>query len=267
MKIEKIAVVTNYNISDKLAAAVTVSEKLSQYIDEIYIPEGYKTYYPALDVESVEDTWWTKFLKETNSNLVHNNSWSGSTICYTGYAGDCSQTSSFICRYRKLKECGFFKENEIDTIFVFGGTNDSWANAPLGNLQFDSWAEKDLFEVSDKIVKSDYVAMDVKSYPEGYAKAVGTEADVAVYDRSIRILRDSGVPHEFRTTAVGGLHTPEDFAAIGRWLAGTSAYYIQRFVDSGRLLGEGFTPFSIEEMEHLLTVVREKIPTAQLRGC
>ena len=111
-----------------------------------YIPEGYKTYYPALDVESVEDTWWTKFLKETNSNLVHNNSWSGSTICYTGYAGDCSQTSSFICRYRKLKESGFFKENEIDTIFVFGGTNDSWADAPLGNLQFDSWAEKDLFE-------------------------------------------------------------------------------------------------------------------------
>ena len=30
MKIEKIAVVTNYNISDKLAAAVTVSEKLSR---------------------------------------------------------------------------------------------------------------------------------------------------------------------------------------------------------------------------------------------
>ena len=111
-----------------------------------YIPDGYKTYYPALDVESVEDTWWIKFLKETNSNLVHNNSWSGSTICYTGYAGDCSQTSSFICRYRKLKECGFFKENEIDTLFVFGGTNDSWANAPLGNLQFDGWAEKDLFE-------------------------------------------------------------------------------------------------------------------------
>lgn len=42
MKIGKIAVVTNYNISDKLAAAVTVSEKLSQYIDDIYIPEGYK---------------------------------------------------------------------------------------------------------------------------------------------------------------------------------------------------------------------------------
>lgn len=113
----------------------------------------------------------------------------------------------------------------------------------------------------------DYVAMDVKSSPAGYAAVAGVDTEWTVFDRSIRILRDSGVPHEFRTTAVGGLHTPEDFAAIGGWLAGTSAYYIQRFVDSGRLLGEGFYPFSVAEMEHLLTVVREKIPTAQLRGC
>ena len=112
----------------------------------------------------------------------------------------------------------------------------------------------------------DYVAMDVKSSPAGYAAAAGVDTDWTVFDRSIRILRDSGVPHEFRTTAVGGLHTPEDFAAIGEWLAGTSAYYIQRFVDSGRLLGDGFHPFSIEEMEHLLTMVRERIPAAQLRG-
>ena len=113
----------------------------------------------------------------------------------------------------------------------------------------------------------DYVAMDVKSSPAGYAAAAGVDTDWTVFDRSIRILQESGVPHEFRTTAVGGLHTPEDFAAIGRWLSGASAYYIQRFVDSGRLLGEGFSPFSIEEMERLLTVAREHIPTAQLRGC
>lgn len=113
----------------------------------------------------------------------------------------------------------------------------------------------------------DYVAMDVKSSPQGYGLATGADMDVAVYDRSIQILRDSGLPHEFRTTAVGGIHTPADFAAIGQWLAGADAYYIQRFVDSGQLLGEGFYPFSIEEMEHLLTTVREYIPSAQLRGC
>ena len=113
----------------------------------------------------------------------------------------------------------------------------------------------------------DYVAMDVKSSPAGYAAAAGVDTDWTVFDRSIRILQDSGIAHEFRTTAVGGLHTPEDFTAIGEWLAGTSAYYIQRFVDSGRLLGDGFYPFSIEEMEHLLTIVREFVPAAQLRGC
>ena len=113
----------------------------------------------------------------------------------------------------------------------------------------------------------DYVAMDVKSSPAGYTAATGTEVDVAVYDRSVQILRNSGVPYEFRTTAVGGIHTPEDFAAIGRWLGDVPRYFIQRFVDSGQLLGEGYHPFSIEEMEQLLTTVREYIPSAQLRGC
>lgn len=48
----------------------------------------------------------------------------------------------------------------------------------------------------------DYVAMDVKSSPEGYSAATGSDADPVVYDRSIRLLRQSGIPHEFRTTAV-----------------------------------------------------------------
>ena len=32
-------------------------------------------------------------------------------------------------------------------MFVFGGTNDSWSNAPLGEMQFADWEEKDLFLV------------------------------------------------------------------------------------------------------------------------
>jgi hypothetical protein len=30
---------------------------------------------------------------------------------------------------------------------VFGGTNDSWSEAPLGELKFSGWEEKDLFSV------------------------------------------------------------------------------------------------------------------------
>ncbi|MBQ9860255.1 MAG: anaerobic ribonucleoside-triphosphate reductase activating protein [Clostridia bacterium] len=112
----------------------------------------------------------------------------------------------------------------------------------------------------------DYVAMDVKSSPAGYPLATGSDADPSVYDRSIRLLRQSGIPHEFRTTAVGGIHTPADFAAIGEWLRGTERYFIQRFVDSGNLLGAGYTPFSDEEMAELLNQVKPYIPHAEIRG-
>lgn len=112
----------------------------------------------------------------------------------------------------------------------------------------------------------DYVAMDIKSSPDGYAAATGTDADVSAVTDSLSLLRQSGIPYELRTTAVRGIHTAADFAAIGEWLGDVPAYFIQRFVDSGQLLGEGFDAFSPEEMEHLLTTVRAYIPSAQLRG-
>lgn len=113
----------------------------------------------------------------------------------------------------------------------------------------------------------DYVAMDVKSSPEGYAAAAGSEVDIAAIDESICLLRGSGVDHEFRTTAVKGIHTVADFEAIGRWLAGPQVkYFIQGFVDSGNLLGSDCAAFSQEEMAALLAAVRPFIPGAALRG-
>jgi hypothetical protein len=122
---------------------------------EGYIPDGYAFYYcpqgrPETPVTKmrVEETWWARLSKAQNAELVLNNSWSGSTIGYTGYDNsDCSQSSSFIYRYRQLQKDGFFNKNQIDTLFVFGGTNDSWSDAPLGELKFSNWEEKDLFRV------------------------------------------------------------------------------------------------------------------------
>ena len=114
---------------------------------------------------------------------------------------------------------------------------------------------------------ADYVAMDVKSSPEGYGRCAGVPGDVLpAVEESVRLLRSSGVPHEFRTTAVKGLHTPEDFEAIGRWLAGEENYFIQSYADSGDILAPGMEAFSKEELEELLAAVRPHIPRAQLRG-
>ena len=122
-----------------------------------FIPEGNEPYYypggfsngvEKNDVENMTDTWWGQLIAEKGYNLLLNDSWSGSTIGYTGYNNvDCSETSSFICRFNKLKGNGFFKENKLDTVFVFGGTNDAWCGAPIGELKYADWSKEDLYSV------------------------------------------------------------------------------------------------------------------------
>jgi NAD+ kinase len=40
--IKKIAIITNYNIQEKLGAAMQVADKLCEFVNEIYIPESYR---------------------------------------------------------------------------------------------------------------------------------------------------------------------------------------------------------------------------------
>lgn len=95
----------------------------------------------------------------------------------------------------------------------------------------------------------DYVAMDIKNSREKYSLTVGVpNFDLAPIDESIRLIRESGIDYEFRTTAVRQFHTAADFTAIGRWLHGSKNYYIQNFNDSGNLIGSGMSDFSEEEL-------------------
>ena len=121
-----------------------------------YIPQGYAVYYSGADcdntdVRKVEETWWHRVCTDLSLHLVRNDSWSGSTLCNTGYNGDCSETNSFIYRLEKLEAENFFRENEIDTVFIFGCTNDSWANAPLGELRLQEHTKEELYAVCPAI--------------------------------------------------------------------------------------------------------------------
>lgn len=112
----------------------------------------------------------------------------------------------------------------------------------------------------------DYVAMDIKSSKESYFKLIGKEIDLSLIEKSVDIIKQSGIPYEFRTTAVKSLHTKEDFYNIGLWLKGVDKYFIQHFVDSGETIEKGHIPFSADEMQELLIEVRKNIPNATLRG-
>lgn len=111
----------------------------------------------------------------------------------------------------------------------------------------------------------DYVAMDVKASFKNYSVATGSDIPTDNFKRSIDIIRESGINHEFRTTAVKGILSEEDFIDIAKHLKGENKYFIQKFVDSGNLLGGG-EAFSKEEILEILEKVKKYIPEAELRG-
>jgi hypothetical protein len=115
-----------------------------------FVPDKHAVYYTGkgeCGITSVEETWWKMLIDKTGINLVLNSSWSGSTICYTGRVSpEYGYRSSFVNRMHIMLKENFFKEKEIDTVFIFGGTNDSWLDStPKGSIQFDGFKEEDLY--------------------------------------------------------------------------------------------------------------------------
>ncbi len=117
---------------------------------EGYIPKGYEFYYNTYDgvratCTSVDYTWWKVFAKKTNSEILMNDSYSGSTVCCTVREGK-SVDTAFVKRIDKYILDGFFSKNHVDKFIIFGGTNDSWINCPLGEIKYDNITEKDLYD-------------------------------------------------------------------------------------------------------------------------
>lgn len=116
------------------------------------IPEGYGAWYtpepkPETDVTKAAQIWHQRLLEQVSGQILMNDSWSGSTICCTGYEGKDFSHCAFINRLDMYLEQGYFKENRIDTLFVLGATNDSWSDAPIGQLQYEGWTKEDLYRV------------------------------------------------------------------------------------------------------------------------
>lgn len=130
----------------------------------------------------------------------------------------------------------------------------------------------------------DYVAMDIKASKENYAKAVGLDSDMDVskfaiepIERSVELLKGSRIEYEFRTTVVKGIHTMEEFEAMGQWLAGSKAYYLQGFHENENVLasrlqrdenadGIGFESFSRKEMEQMASLAGKYVEKVLIRG-
>ena len=114
--------------------------------------------------------------------------------------------------------------------------------------------------------KVDYVAMDIKNSLPLYPKTCGVDHTPEGIEESIRLLMSSGIPYEFRTTVVRQLHTEESLLELAHTIRGAEKYFLQSFIDSGDLIGEGLSAYTEKEMKVLLKKIQTVLPCAALRG-
>ncbi len=115
----------------------------------------------------------------------------------------------------------------------------------------------------------DYVAMDIKNNFDDYGKITGLPtAPVEKIKRSLQLLRDSGIDYELRTTLVKGYHTLKNIEKMGQELKGEKKLYLQKFVDSGDLIGEnlGLEPIDIALARKFSDILSESVASVSLRG-
>ena len=75
----------------------------------------------------------------------------------------------------------------------------------------------------------DFVAMDIKNQLKNYDKTTGSKSDKKRIKLSVDLIMHSGLPYEFRTTVVPGIHEEKDFLEIAKWIKGAKTYYLQEY--------------------------------------
>ena len=126
--------------------------------------------------------------------------------------------------------------------------------------------------INDGLV--DYVAMDIKNSPAKYLETAGLNSKFEIQnsklidsiEQSAYLLMQGKMDFEFRTTLMRELHSVDDMRAIGEWLRGEEKLFLQTYREEGDLIVGGFTPFTKEETEELLDVLRQYLPNAEIRG-
>ena len=119
----------------------------------------------------------------------------------------------------------------------------------------------------------DYVAMDLKNSPGGYGEAVGLSApDLSRVGESIRLLLDSDIDFELRTTVVKPIHSVESIQNMGKWLLEVTngkpvpRLFVQPFVDRDTVPVGGLSAPGGAELELFQEILSGCAEMVALRG-
>jgi len=93
--------------------------------------------------------------------------------------------------------------------------------------------------VLDKLIREkliDFISMDIKAPFEKYDKLCGKKINIENIQKSIQIIKDSGIEHTFRTTVVKHYLDYSDLIAIREMIGEDQKYVLQNFNKTGKIL-------------------------------
>lgn len=116
----------------------------------------------------------------------------------------------------------------------------------------------------------DYVAMDIKASPKNqiYKSILAEGVQLSDIEESVKILKNSGVDFEFRTTVVNTIHKKEEFKEIAEWIGGENVkYYLQNFLPTKTIDPEfeKIKPFQKEFLENIVKEISPFFKVCQVR--
>lgn len=120
--------------------------------------------------------------------------------------------------------------------------------------------------LSQKLV--DYIAMDVKAPADKYEKITGVKPQLSKIKESIKMIRESGLPYEFRTTIVPGLHSREDVKAMGKMMSGAEKWFLQFLKSDTDLINsklQSTKPYSKKDMEEFRKIGLSYVKKCEIR--
>ena len=112
----------------------------------------------------------------------------------------------------------------------------------------------------------DYIAMDIKNSEARYAETAGCPGiNIENIKKSIKIIENSGINYEFRTTLVKEYHDENSIKEMADLVKGARQLFLQKFVDREGVIKKGLHDVSIEEATKFKGILSDVVPT-ELRG-
>lgn len=114
----------------------------------------------------------------------------------------------------------------------------------------------------------DYIAMDIKGCPEDYGKLSGARVNFKNIEKSVKIIMNSKLPYEFRTTLVPGLVNESSFVSMAKFIKGAKKWYLQNFKSDVNLIDPSLfnrKSFSSQEMDNFVALGKKFVAFCENR--